>query len=303
MVDLNNNAFSDALSVGIKTGTSRFSGAEMAGIYNLASGERFSATLKAFEAQNIPVILLKGIVFFIRSGGRETFDRPMGDIDILVRRDDLEKAKQLLLAEGYSFVHGNMANAEVYGVFEPIEMYIDLHRSLINPKSPAQKNVFDPNEQNIWERAEAIFLNDTKALKLSKEDELIYLCFHVLKERFSDVKWISDIISLVGLDSGKFDSTLFIQTAREAGTLKLCLFVMDYIEKYYGVNDLPFTGRSLGKAYKFYDIEKAVFLRLARIKNPLLFPLKNLLWILAMDSATKKAGFIAELFTYLSKRR
>lgn len=276
---------------------------QMTAAYNTVMAENFKKVLISLRDKNIPVILLKGITFFILSKDQSSFDRQMGDIDILVRQNDLERTKQILIAEGYSFVHGNMANAEVYGIFEPIEMYIDLHVSLTNPSSPTQKNVYLPDENSLWRRAKMIDFGDSGALTLSNEDTLIYLCFHALKERFSDDKWLKDIASLFQFEKNKFDNALFFKTARAAGTLKLCLFVLAYISRYFDVKDLPFEVKPHEREYKFYAAERSLFFLIARIKTPFLLPLKNFLWLLAMDSTRKKTSSIANLFPYLLTRR
>lgn len=59
-----------------------------------------SKILKALHQENIPVILLKG-AHLAQTVYSNIALRPMGDIDILVRKSDLLKTKKQLLGLGY----------------------------------------------------------------------------------------------------------------------------------------------------------------------------------------------------------
>ncbi|MFC1548576.1 nucleotidyltransferase family protein [Candidatus Omnitrophota bacterium] len=266
--------------------------------YNLLLRERVENILRPFNEAGIPVILLKGIAM-LNDIYRDTNDRVLGDVDMLVKKKDFEKVKHILTSAGFSFIHGNMVNAEVYGAETPVEIYIDLHNHLMNPKSPAQKKVYDPDESGIWDNAVPVEFGGQKAYTLCIEDRIIYLCFHMLKERFSKDKWFKDLILLIREKNNEINTSKLIDTAKKYGTYKLCAFIIDYLNRSYETEIGLLKEHHPEKDFLFYGIECAIFrLMLCRFTR-IIFPVRELLWILVMDSASKKLGFLKDLFLYL----
>lgn len=98
----------------------------------------------AFEKAQIPFLPLKGSV--IRKYYPEVWMRTSCDIDILVREDDIEKAKTLLVDEyGYKY-HGK--GSHDISLFAPTNIHVELHYDLVedgiaNEASDVLKNVWN----------------------------------------------------------------------------------------------------------------------------------------------------------------
>lgn len=98
----------------------------------------------ALEIAQIPFLPLKGSV--IRKYYPEAWMRTSCDIDILVREDDIEKAKTLLVDElGYKF-HGK--GSHDISLFAPTNIHVELHYDLVedglaNESSDVLKNVWN----------------------------------------------------------------------------------------------------------------------------------------------------------------
>lgn len=132
--------------------------------------------LKQMENQHIPVIPLKGV--FLRNLYPRPDLRLMGDADILVHPEDLEKVKQLLQKEGYEEVIDTHSYHVAFT--HPNYMSIEVHWALTNHHSfnvPAAIEF----ENHVFEHAVAATIGDANVLSLSLEDEFIYICMHMAK--------------------------------------------------------------------------------------------------------------------------
>lgn len=267
--------------------------------YNAVMAEHLKTIINGLFEKNIEVMLLKGAAF-LALPDRDGASRKMGDADLLVRSEHFEDAKNVLTDLGYSFIHGNMQNEEVYGVISPVEIFIDLHRGLSNPSSPSQKKIYDPDMRDIWKRAVPVSTFANGAFVMSPEDELIYLSFHALMERFSNDKWLGDINTLILSTKDTLNRDLLLELAEKCEASKTLLLVADHIKNIFGT-DL-WIGSSPNKRFFLYNLEKSVFSFLAGPATKHLFPLRELLWLIAMDSLKKKASFLSELLAYIPRK-
>ena len=136
--------------------------------------EQLDSILSLFVEQGIPVILLKGAHL-----AREAYDnlgmRSMGDVDLLVRKEDLEKVEALLLSLGYApddkhrvvcdrnhhFAYRKKANIS-------IEVHWTLHWSCLKGM----------DIEALWSRACLSQYFKQGVFVLSPEDLLLHLCLH-----------------------------------------------------------------------------------------------------------------------------
>ena len=134
--------------------------------------------LKALQSENIPVILLKGAHLAKIVYGNIAL-RPMGDIDILVRKPDLLKAEKALLALGYSSSRKDdietacAKHQHLPPLLKQDSPPVELHWTLESPKLP-----FTIDVAALWRRAHTVLIGDIEALVLSHEDLVLHLCLH-----------------------------------------------------------------------------------------------------------------------------
>jgi len=128
--------------------------------------------LHLLAESKIPVIVLKGLLL------RELYPQPelrtMGDIDLLIKSDDVELAGRLLEAEGY--IRGEHIGM-VRAFIKPNSLAIDLHYGLLTLESSADLNDF---ETHIWAHVNYCTVGGQLVLRLSVEDNLIYLLIHMV---------------------------------------------------------------------------------------------------------------------------
>jgi hypothetical protein len=137
--------------------------------------------LREFQRRGILTIALKGaaLVGRVYSPG----ERPMCDIDLLLRDGDLKRAEDVLRRLGYGFLPDSagvtLAFARTYMGQVPYHkglVIIELHYHLIASRWLREATAVD--EPGLWERALPMEIAGAPALRLGVEDELIHLCVH-----------------------------------------------------------------------------------------------------------------------------
>lgn len=99
----------------------------------------------ALEGEEIPFLPLKGAV--IRKYYREPWLRTSCDVDILVREEDAEKAKELLL-EKFSCTYEKTGSHDI-SLFTPSKVHIELHYDLVEDGIANEASVV---LKDIWDR-------------------------------------------------------------------------------------------------------------------------------------------------------
>ena len=130
--------------------------------------------LKLFQKRDISVIPFKGPVLAASAYGNLAL-RQIGDLDILVHKRDFERAKALLISQGYQsgrdldWQHSFVSNDGRYSV--------DLHQGITPPELP-----FRIDFEHLWQNAESASLAGTRVINLSPEDLLLILCVQLVRD-------------------------------------------------------------------------------------------------------------------------
>jgi len=179
----------------------------------------------------IKVILLKGshlAQFVYKDAGL----RPMGDIDIMVKKEDLHKAEELLLKMGYTKSR-EIDIEQICKVSQHISPFrdpkgikhLEIHWTIVRPTSP-----FNIDIEGLWKRAKTVKINGTDVLVLSMEDLLLHITLHLYLHHFSPLglKPFCDISTVVNNYAHEIDWDQLRFRACEWGTdrclyLTLCL--------------------------------------------------------------------------------
>lgn len=134
--------------------------------------------LRALKERGVPVIVLKGghlaeLVY------ASIALRPMGDIDLLVRKQDLEAAAEVLVRMGYGTdkpyrieTHADVAR-HLPDFTSKSGLFIEIHQSIITPGTP-----FNVDIDQLWGNAVHARIAGSDAQALAPEDLLVYLCVH-----------------------------------------------------------------------------------------------------------------------------
>jgi hypothetical protein len=184
---------------------------------NIFRTEKLREILHAFKANGVRAIPYKGPVLAESVYG-DTSLRAFDDLDILVRREDVHKAKELLISTGYipspQLDEGQISEyVKVYNelLFTGYEgrVLVELQWEIV-----PDHFVFPLDSLDIWSHA-----NDGNGKKpgsfyLPPEEMLLMLCVHGVKDSWEKLIWICDIAELLrrrqDLD---WDKVLWLATA------------------------------------------------------------------------------------------
>jgi len=157
---------------------------------NLRLFQELGDILRALQAANIPVILLKGACLAEAVYGNVAL-RPMVDVDLLVKPADLAKELDVLRTLGYAAEHPfeieSVRHLEPHmpQLCKPGGVTLELHWTIVFPGSYVH---FDHDLDQLWSRANPATIGGVQSLMLSPTDLLLHLCLHAsVKHRFGGV--------------------------------------------------------------------------------------------------------------------
>jgi len=183
-----------------------------------------------FNDAGIPLMVLKGaalnLTLYANPG-----DRPMSDLDLMVRPEDLDRVLQLMenagclcgepLVREDFFPRFHYERELKAGTIYPV--MIDLH---IRPLRPLRFARTVPGDA-FWSRARAVPIGRASVLAPSPEDMLIHLAAHSAIHANSRMIWLVDIRAWVAAHVDRFDWDAVIETSC---AWKLVLPVLDALE-------------------------------------------------------------------------
>jgi hypothetical protein len=148
---------------------------------NIKFFHEFAKLALAFQREDVPLIALKGTQIAESVYGNPGV-RPMADMDVLVKKNDLDKAEHLLKGLGFitSDYIGRIERDVECGIsrelppyYKPGGVSVDVHWTLEDPASP-----FAIDVEGLWARARAIEVSGIETRGLSSEDLILHMCLH-----------------------------------------------------------------------------------------------------------------------------
>jgi hypothetical protein len=158
---------------------------------NLSLLVRAMELSRLFSKGNLEVMVLQGLTV-VRSYPNPAL-RPMEDIDLLVRRRDMDRMKQALKTAGFS-------PTPLYpDLFEKDSLLLDVHVHPLNlDRIRSRRFLFPENIAPLWRRAAPFFEGEKGGLlQPDPVDNFILLCAHALKHSYSLEKWLVDLTILM----------------------------------------------------------------------------------------------------------
>jgi hypothetical protein len=173
---------------------------------NLAWLQEWRRILQAFEDAGISVISLKGPALALLAY-RIISLREFVDLDLLIRPDDLLRARNVLLRAGYQLrfpLAGNTdaawlrsRNRQLDFVNNELGTLIDLHWGALHDMFSFQLPV-----DQLFESAQAEHHEGISFLSLSPEYLLLFLCAHGTKHCWPDLRGLCDVACYVQTAQG-----------------------------------------------------------------------------------------------------
>lgn len=172
-----------------------------AGLRNALLYEELGNVLRSFGKAGIPLIVLKGAALAAEVYGNVAL-RQMGDIDLLVKEQDLDRSAGELTSlgyvpnEGYSEEWYRLYHHHLVPYHHPAKgVTIEIHRSIVPSRNPSNLDI-----NSLWERARHAKIRDVDALVLSPEDQILHLSMHMSGSDYfiGRVRTLIDISQVVG---------------------------------------------------------------------------------------------------------
>lgn len=150
--------------------------------------------LKLFESHKIQAIPYKGPILALQAYGNLAF-RQFGDIDILVKKLEVVKIKELMISSGYKLYEPINVDDSYYMKLEPEYQFVDKNMDIIiEIKWKYHGNFFSLPEPDILSNElENIDINNYKFPTFSPANQLLILCIHNAKHNWDGLSWICDI--------------------------------------------------------------------------------------------------------------
>jgi hypothetical protein len=140
--------------------------------------------LNGFARQDIDVLPLKGPALSLALYGDAAIRAP-NDLDLLIRVRDFPRAEECLLGQG--FLALGRVGGEYHRRFLRRDLLVELHFELASP------GLLRFTVDDIWSRAHPGDFRGQPVRVMSKEDLVLYLCYHGSKHGFSRLMWIMDV--------------------------------------------------------------------------------------------------------------
>ncbi len=176
-----------------------------------------------------PLILLKGAALTLTLY-KDSALRPMRDVDILVRPNDLPKIEKTLKTIGFS------SHSRYPHLFSRKGLSIDLHHDLANlSRISSRCYIFQIDYDALWKKAEPLCPLNPYLLTLSLHHQLITLSAHLVKHSFERLIWAVDIKELIKSCREGIDFPSLIEEAQRFNLLKPLLYTMTYLREVMGL--------------------------------------------------------------------
>ena len=162
--------------------------------------EELCEILRLFEESGIRAVAYKGPALAAAVYGDVAL-RQFSDLDIMIRKDDVRKARALLRLHAYHAEHEltiaqetALLKVECEQMFfrEQGRIYLDLHWEFVPKYFPLKLDA-----ESIWKRLAVTSLGERQALAFSAEDSLLILCVNAGKEFWSRLSGLCDVAAFL----------------------------------------------------------------------------------------------------------
>lgn len=214
----------------------------------------------AFSLAGHEFILLKGLYLAERFyGGIDR--RAFWDIDILVKKDDLTQAAQLLTRSGFKrtsriFLHHALTIYFTHALdFAKSGVAVDLHWALRNRPS------YNFDYQDIWERKRQFYLDDMTLYVLCDEHSLaleLVSIFNDLEVGKIRLKSFIDLYMMTKAVNDTLDWSQFLEDRKQENVFKISVMMLDLLLRLFECHsEFPNLAHALSKGSHLLQVSDA----------------------------------------------
>lgn len=171
-------------------------------------------TARRLEDQGIPVVVLKGPAIGVAAYGDPSL-RPFADFDILVRREDMIRARDAILAMRYERdyppdTEGDLIRDQHALEFSRPRSKVEVHWALLS-----RHLRFDLDPRELWGSARKIECAGREIRTLAPHHQFLFVCAHGTKHEWLSPHWIADVAQL----ASRFDDSQWAEVLHLARRL------------------------------------------------------------------------------------
>jgi hypothetical protein len=175
--------------------------------------------LERFAGLRIETLVTKGPALSVRCYG-EPGVRQYGDLDLIVRDKDIERATAAMIALGYtpkvplSAIQASKFPGEYAFHKANTELLVEFHTERTFRYHPRR-----PPIETLFARRSSVLIDARAVPTLSIEDELVLICIHGAKHFWERLIWIADVAALISKNPVDWDDAM--SAAREVGAERI----------------------------------------------------------------------------------
>jgi len=204
---------------------------------NMRLYHELEKVFRILQNEDIPVILLKGVAL-AETVYQNRALRSMGDVDFLVKKEDLYRTEITLLNLGYTVPERYLKikwdeknHHHLAPYVKENGIMVEVHRNIERPSSPFQIEI-----DGMWERARLAKIANVEVLVLSPEDLILHLCLHASfhHEFRIGLMPICDISETIQHYQNEIDWKQLLSTVNEYGISKFIYCTLSLTKKMLG---------------------------------------------------------------------
>ena len=217
---------------------------ERISIHNRTRNKRLYRVIRdifaAFEQAGVQAIGLKDLAL-VRTVYPDLGLRPMGDIDVLIRREDYEKVERCLTNLGFSPVPRRecpylLRYAWALHFCRPTDdVWVDVQWDVLQLEWDVYgEGSFDFEIDRMWQGAQVLAIEDYQILQPRPEDMLFHLCMHFEGHRYGELILLCDIAEVIQYYGRKLDSSYLLDLAKRYRVETSVYYALLLVQRLFG---------------------------------------------------------------------
>ena len=185
-----------------------------------------------FADAGIDAISYKGPALAVYAYGHLALRR-FADLDVIVKKSDVLRAREILLAEGYTPAKSLSLDQQeiLLRTQHNMQFSRDNRRMIIELHWEVAPHLFSSavSSDMLWQNLTTVDLNHTAVKTLSSDNLLFSLCVHGSRHQWDRLSWICDVAEL--LTRRSFDWTTLLARAEQSDSERMFLLGLHLAER------------------------------------------------------------------------
>jgi hypothetical protein len=273
---------------------------------SLAKTMRLLDVIKSLSDAGIAAMVLKGPAIAIEAYDDASF-RSFADGDLMLRRQDMERARNVLEAKRFSPDYAIENEASLIANQHALEFSspsfkVELHAALLSRYLALE---IDPDD--LWEEAKSAVCAGETMMIPSLPLHFFFLCAHGAKHQWMHVRWIADIAQL-SRKLAPGEAAAIAELARRTHGRRILALALQVAREFFEFEESPFHSEWFVEDASLRELKKEVATRFAGgtyapVRLPFGIPNRNprlmqtAFWIAARERPVDRLTCILRLIT------